>query len=58
MIGWTSHHSICAVGERWYLFYHDSVLSAGVTHLRSVKMAELTDREDGSIEVLDPYPGE
>ena len=57
VIGWTTHHSICQVGERWFLFYHDSVLSEGVTHLRSVKMAEITYRADGSIETLDPYPG-
>ncbi|THH42021.1 glycoside hydrolase family 43 protein [Neolewinella litorea] len=57
VIGWTTHHSICAVGDRWYLFYHDSVLSRGITHLRSVKMAEIRYRPDGSIETLDPYPG-
>lgn len=57
VIGWTTHHSICRVGDRTYLFYHDSVLSEGVTHLRSVKMAEITYRPDGSIETLHPYPG-
>lgn len=55
VIGWTSHHSICEYQGKWYLFYHDSVLSEGVTHLRSVKMAEITYQEDGTIETLDPY---
>ncbi|GAA0717518.1 glycoside hydrolase family 43 protein [Aquimarina litoralis] len=55
VVGWTSHHSICEVEGKWYLFYHDSSLSNGVTHLRSVKVAEITYREDGSIETLDPY---
>lgn len=55
VVGWTSHHSICKVDEKWYLFYHDSSLSKGVTHLRSVKIAEITYRPDGTIETLDPY---
>lgn len=55
VVGWTSHHSICEVEGKWYLFYHDSSLSNGVTHLRSVKVAEIAYREDGSIETLDPY---
>ncbi|MWW25220.1 glycoside hydrolase family 43 protein [Algibacter lectus] len=55
VVGWTSHHSVCKVDKKWYLFYHDSSLSKGVTHLRSVKVAEITHREDGSIETLTPY---
>ncbi|CAI8261674.1 MAG: Xylosidase/arabinosidase [Polaribacter sp. SA4-10] len=55
VVGWTSHHSVCKVEEKWYLFYHDSSLSKGVTHLRSVKVAELTHNEDGTIETLEPY---
>ena len=55
VVGWTSHHSVCKVNEKWYLFYHDSSLSKGVTHLRSVKVAEITHLEDGSIETLKPY---
>jgi len=55
VVGWTSHHSVCKVNEKWYLFYHDSCLSKGVTHLRSVKVAEITHLEDGSIETLEPY---
>lgn len=55
VVGWTSHHSICEVNDKWYLFYHDSSLSRGVTHLRSIKVAEITYRDDGSIVTLDPY---
>mgnify|MGYP001822210183 CR=1 FL=1 len=55
VVGWTSHHSICQVDNKWYLFYHDSSLSKGVTHLRSIKVAEITYREDGTIVTLDPY---
>ena len=55
VVGWTSHHSICEVEGKWYLFYHDSSLSEGVTHLRSMKVAEIKYRADGSIETLDPY---
>ena len=55
VVGWTSHHSICEVNDKWYLFYHDSSLSRGVTHLRSIKVAEIAYREDGSIVTLDPY---
>ena len=55
VVGWTSHHSICEVDGKWYLFYHDSSLSKGVTHLRSVKVAEIKYRADGTIETLDPY---
>lgn len=55
VIGWTSHHSICEVEGKWYLFYHDSSLSKGVTHLRSVKVAEITYNDDGTINTLNPY---
>jgi hypothetical protein len=55
VIGWTSHHSICKVDNDWYLFYHDSTLSKGVTHLRSIKMAKIDYLEDGSIVTIDPY---
>ena len=52
--GWTSHHSITQVGDRWYLFYHDTQLS-DETHLRNVKVTELTHAADGSIRTLDPF---
>lgn len=55
VVGWTSHHSICEYEGRWYLFYHDSSLSKGVTHLRSVKMAQLEYDAHGAIKTLDPY---
>tara|TARA_R110000744_G_scaffold51567_3_gene111031 strand:+ start:4410 stop:5447 length:1038 start_codon:yes stop_codon:yes gene_type:complete len=55
VVGWTSHHSICKVEDTWYLFYHDSSLSKGVTHLRSVKVTELHHLEDGSIKTIAPY---
>lgn len=55
VIGWTSHHSICEVEGKWYLFYHDSILSKGVTHLRSVKVVEIQYRKDGSLLTIDPY---
>ena len=55
VIGWTSHHSICEIDGKWYLFYHDSSLSKGVTHLRSAKFNEITNNDDGSINTLDPY---
>ncbi len=55
VVGWTTHHSICEFNGKWYLFYHDSVLSQGITHLRSVKMAELQYDEQGRIRTLIPY---
>ncbi len=55
VVGWTTHHSICGFEGKWYLFYHDSTLSKGVTHLRSIKMAELTYDDQGNILTLDPY---
>ena len=55
VVGWTSHHSIVEFNDRWYLFYHDSSLSKGVTHLRSIKGIELTYDEAGYIRTIDPY---
>ena len=55
VVGWTSHHSICEVSGKWYLFYHDSSLSEGVTHLRSIKVAEITYNAEGKINPLQPY---
>ena len=55
VIGWTTHHSICEFEGRSYLFYHDSSLSGGVTHLRSVKVTELHYDEDGKIVTIEPY---
>lgn len=53
VLGWTTHHSIVEHEGRWWLFYHDSSLSGGQTHLRSVKVAELQYRPDGSIVTID-----
>ena len=55
VVGWTSHHSICKVQDKWYLFYHDSSLSRGVTHLRSIKVSELIHDENGLINTIEPY---
>ena len=41
--------------NKWYLFYHDSSLSKGVTHLRSVKVTELIHDENGFIKTIKPY---
>jgi GH43 family beta-xylosidase len=48
---WTTHHSIVEFKGKWYLFYHDVQLS-GKTHLRNVKVTELTINPDGSIKTL------
>lgn len=55
VVGWTSHHSVCEIEGKTYLFYHDSSLSKGITHLRCIKTAEIKYRDDGSIITLDPY---
>lgn len=55
VVGWTSHHSICTINDKWYLFYHDSSLSRGVTHLRSIKMTEINYDENGLIQTIQPY---
>ncbi|RRQ49479.1 alpha-N-arabinofuranosidase [Maribacter algicola] len=55
VVGWTSHHSVCKVDGKWFLFYHDSSLSKGVTHLRCIKVAEIEHLSDGSIKTLKPY---
>lgn len=55
VIGWTTHHSVCEYKGKTYLFYHDSSLSEGVTHLRSIKVTEITYDENGNINTLDPY---
>lgn len=57
VVGWTTHHSIVEFGGRWWLYYHDSLMSGGVTHLRSAKVTELHHEEDGRIRTIDPYGG-
>jgi hypothetical protein len=55
VLGWTNHHSIVELGGKWYLFYHDSQLSGGQTHLRNVKVTELRYNDDGTIQTIDAY---
>ena len=55
VVGWTTHHSICEFQGKWYLFYHDSILSNGVTHLRSVKVTELQYDANGRLVPIRPY---
>ena len=52
--GWTTQHSIIEFEGRWYLFFHDSTLSGGRTHLRSVKVTELHHDAGGRILTVDP----
>ncbi|KAG8626425.1 hypothetical protein KVT40_005370 [Elsinoe batatas] len=47
--GWTTHHSIVEYQGRWFLFHHDSSLSGGKNHLRSVKIKEIFYDEQGKI---------
>jgi hypothetical protein len=55
VLGWTNHHSIVEFGGTWYLFYHDSQLSGGQTHLRNIKVTELRHLDDGTIQTIDAY---
>jgi hypothetical protein len=55
VIGWTNHHSVVEFKGKWYLYFHDSTLSGGKTHLRCVKVTELKHRPDGSIETINAY---
>lgn len=55
VLGWTNHHSIVEFNGKWYLYYHDSTLSGGKTHLRNIKVTEITYDADGKINTIDPY---
>ena len=55
VLGWTNHHSITEFDGQWYLFYHDTELSGGKTHLRNIKMMPLQHREDGRIETVSAF---
>ncbi|HTQ37206.1 MAG TPA: glycoside hydrolase family 43 protein [Steroidobacteraceae bacterium] len=57
VLGWTTHHSIMEFGGRWWLYYHDAMLSGGVDHLRNIKVTELRYDSDGRIRTLHPYGG-
>lgn len=52
--GWTNHISVVPFNNKWYLFYHDA-LASGKTHLRNVKVTELTFNDDGSIQPVTAY---
>ena len=54
VLGWTTQHSIIEFKGRWYLYYHDSTLSGGVTYRRCVKVQELFYEADGSIRPMQP----
>lgn len=53
VLGWTTHHSIVPIKDKWYIFYHDTQLS-GKTWLRNIKVTELKRRADGGIETITP----
>lgn len=55
VVGWTTHHSIVEFKGKWYLFYHDSKLSGGQTHLRTAMYTELDISPDGTIKTINPY---
>jgi len=57
VIGWTTHHSIVNANNKWFLFYHDTQISEGKTHLRNVKVTELKYDKDGKIIEINPYAG-
>jgi hypothetical protein len=42
VVGWTTHHSIVEFQGKWYLFHHDATLSGGQSHLRCVKVKEIS----------------
>ena len=49
--GWTTHHSVVAFLDNWYLFYHDNSCS-GDDHQRCVKVADMHYESDGSIKTV------
>jgi len=53
VVGWTTHHSIIEFKGKWYLFYHDSSLSKGESHLRSVKVREIVYDDQGKISLAE-----
>jgi beta-xylosidase len=55
VVGWTNHHSIVNFKDKWYLFYHDTQLSNGKTHLRNIKVTELKYDAAGKIITIDAY---
>jgi len=55
VVGWTTHHSIVEFKGKWLIFYHDTELSGGKTHLRNVKVTTLEHEADGTIKTINPY---
>lgn len=55
VLGWTNHHSIVEFKGKWYLFYHDTELSGGQTHLRNIKVTQLTHQPDGTILTINSF---
>ncbi|WP_257670258.1 glycoside hydrolase family 43 protein [Parapedobacter tibetensis] len=55
VVGWTTHHSIVAHNGTWWLFYHDTQISGGKTHLRNIKATELHYGDDGHVITINPY---
>ena len=56
VLGWTNHHSIVEVDGKWYIFYHDSQVSNGDTHLRNIKQpVEIHYNDDGTIQTIVPF---
>ncbi|TKB95713.1 glycoside hydrolase family 43 protein [Pedobacter cryophilus] len=55
VIGWTNHHSIVEIKGKWFIFYHDTQVSKGKTHLRNVKVTELKYDDNGKIIPIDAY---
>lgn len=51
--GLDDHHSSVEIKSKWYIFYHDTQLS-NKTHLRNVKVTELTYNPDGTIALIEP----
>ncbi len=49
VLGWTTHHSFVEFKGKWYMFYHDSTLSGGKSHLRCVKVREVSYDDKGNI---------
>lgn len=49
VLGWTTHHSILQIGDKWYLFYHDCERSGGINEKRNVKFRELKFDDKGGI---------
>jgi len=54
VLGWTTHHSIVEFQGKWWLFHHDSELSGGVSHLRSVRVKEIWYDDEGRMVTEDP----